>query len=140
MKLLRCLVDVPDKNTRKEYKAGELYEFADDRAEELLLARTKVTAEPYFVEYTIEQEITEEMVQSVAKGIVEQSKEEKKTIEEVINEILDEAEESDEEIDLSKLKVNELKELAKEKQIDNYDSMKKEELIEVLNSLKDENE
>ncbi len=140
MKLLRCLVNVPDKNTRKEYKAGEIYEFADDRAEELLLARTKVTSEPYFVEYTVEQEITEEVVQSVVKGIVEQSKEENKTIEEIINEIIDETEVPDEKVDLSKLKVNKLKELAKENQVDNYDSMKKEELIEVLTNLQISNE
>lgn len=134
MKLLRCLVNVPDKNTGKEYKVGEIYEFNDDRAEELLLARTKVTGEPYFVEYTVEQEITEEIVQSVVKGIVEQSKEENKTVEEIINEIIGETEEPNEKADLSKLKVNELKELAKEKQIDNYDSMKKEQLIEALNN------
>lgn len=144
MRLLRCLIDVPDKNTRKEYKAGEIYEFKEERAEELLLARTKVSEEPYFTEYVVKQEITEEIVQAVCKSIVEQSKEEEKTIEEVVNEIIDESVETEEktieEVDLSKLKVDELKKLAKEKQIDGYESMKKEQLIEVLNSIKDETE
>lgn len=133
MKILRCLIDVPDKNTRKEYKAGEIYEFKEERAEELLLARTKVSEEPYFVEYAVEQEVTEEITQAVCKAIAEQAKEDNKTIEEVVKEIIGESEEDT--IDLTKLKVNELKELAKEKQIDNYDSMKKEELVEVLTNL-----
>ena len=144
MRLLRCLIDVPDKNTRKEYKAGEIYEFKEERAEELLSARTKVSEEPYFVEYAVEKEITEEIVQAVCNSIVKQSKEEKKTIEEVVNEIIDEFGETEEEIieevDLSKLKVDELKKLAKERQIDGYETMKKEQLIEVLNTIKVETE
>ncbi len=155
MRLLRCLINVPDKNTRKEYKSGEIYEFNEERAEELLLARTKVSEEPYFTEYSVEQEITEEIVQSVCKSIVGLAKDDNKTIEEVVNEIIGESEEMEEdkepenessseeektieEVDLSKLKVDELKKLAKEKQIDGYEDMKKEQLIEALNSVENE--
>lgn len=87
MRKLLFKITVPDKYTGKEYKEGQVYEFEDKRAEEILKARTKVTNEPYAVEY---EEITEEEVQAVATAIVEQAEEENKTVEEVVNEIVEE--------------------------------------------------
>ena len=50
MKKLKFLISVPDKYTRIQYEAGQVYEFEDTRAEEILKARTAVTHEPYAVE------------------------------------------------------------------------------------------
>lgn len=50
MKKLKFLISVPDKYTNVMYKAGEVYEFEDTRADEILKARTPVTKEPYAVE------------------------------------------------------------------------------------------
>lgn len=54
MKKLECLIEVPDKYTKEIYKVGNVYEFTDERAKEVLAARTKVTNEPYFVEWNEE--------------------------------------------------------------------------------------
>lgn len=61
MKKLLFKITVPDKYTGAEYKAGEVYEFENKRADEILTARTAVTSEPYAVEYKdpIEEEIKE---------------------------------------------------------------------------------
>lgn len=61
MKKLLFKITVPDKHTGKEYKANEVYEFENKRADEILAARTPVTNEPYAVEYKepIEEEIKE---------------------------------------------------------------------------------
>ena len=87
MKKLKFLITVPDKYTKETYLAGEVYEFEDTRAEEILKARTAVTKEPYAIEV---EEITEEIVQAVTQGIVEQAEEDNKTVEEVVNEIVEE--------------------------------------------------
>jgi len=63
MKKLECLISVPDKYTKKEYVIGEIYEFEDERAEEILSARTKVTGEPYFQEYV--EPIQEEPIEEI---------------------------------------------------------------------------
>lgn len=90
MKDLLCLISVPDKDTRAEYKEGNVYPFDDTkvlersnmtRAEEILSARTKVDNKPYFVEVTKDEEVeevTEEQVQAVASAIVETAEEENK--------------------------------------------------------------
>ena len=46
MKKLKFLISVPDKHTGKQYEAGQVYEFEDKRADEILAARTAVT-KPY---------------------------------------------------------------------------------------------
>ncbi len=48
MKKLKFLVDVPDKYTREEYKKGQVKEFEDKRAKEILTARQS-SGEPYAV-------------------------------------------------------------------------------------------
>ena len=88
MKKLLCLVEVPDKYTREIYKVDNVYEFEDERADEILRARTKVTQEPYFEEYV--EEVTEEVVQAVATAIVEEAEENDKSVEEVVTEIVEE--------------------------------------------------
>ena len=59
MPKLRCLINVPDKYTNAQYKKGECYEFADERAKEILAARTGVTNEPYFELVEEKKEVTE---------------------------------------------------------------------------------
>ena len=39
MKTIKFLVDVPDKYTKEQYKRGQIKEFEDERAEEILKAR-----------------------------------------------------------------------------------------------------
>lgn len=39
MKTIKFLVDVPDKYTKEQYKIGQVKEFEDERAEEILKAR-----------------------------------------------------------------------------------------------------
>lgn len=39
MKTIKFLVDVPDKYTKEQYKKGQVKEFEDERAEEILKAR-----------------------------------------------------------------------------------------------------
>lgn len=90
MRTLKCLISVPDKYTKAKYEEGKTYNFDDERAEEILSARTKVTNEPYFEEYA---EVTEEEVQAVASAIVEQAEEDNKPVEEVITDIIKESEE-----------------------------------------------
>jgi hypothetical protein len=60
MKKLEFLITVPDKYTREEYKAGQVYEFTDERADEILKARTAVTNEPYAKEFM--EKLVEEML------------------------------------------------------------------------------
>lgn len=62
MKKLKFLITVPDKYTRQQYEAGQVYEFEDARAEEILKARTAVTKEPYAVEVI---EVIQEVVETV---------------------------------------------------------------------------
>lgn len=61
MKKLLFKIGVPDKYTGAEYKEGNVYEFENKRADEILMARTPVTNEPYAVLYKdpIEEEIKE---------------------------------------------------------------------------------
>ena len=72
MKKLKCLINVPDKYTGKEYKEGKVYEFEDERADEILACRTRVTKEPFFEE-VIEEETpvtTPEAVENPEEGFV----------------------------------------------------------------------
>lgn len=49
MKKIKFLVNVPDKYTREEYKEGQVKQFSNKRAEEILKARRN-NGEPYAVE------------------------------------------------------------------------------------------
>lgn len=68
MKKLLFKITVPDKYTGAEYKAGEVYEFENKRADEILTARTTVTGEPYAVEY--KDPIEEEIKVVIDEGLV----------------------------------------------------------------------
>lgn len=48
MKKLKFLVDVPDKYTREEYKTGQIKQFTNKRAEEILNAK-RSNGEPYAI-------------------------------------------------------------------------------------------
>ena len=48
MKKLKFLVDVPDKYTREDYKAGQIKQFTNKRAEEILNAK-RSNGEPYAI-------------------------------------------------------------------------------------------
>lgn len=104
---LKCLINVPDKYTGEQYKAGEEYEFEEARAKEVLAARTRVTKEPYF-ELVVEKTTTETIVDLAEQdGLIKQ-------------------------VSLEELTVKELKELASEMNIEGYNKMKKAELIEAI--------
>ena len=107
MKKLLCLISVPDKYTKERYEEGKLYEFNDDRAGEILSARTKVTNEPYFEEY-VEPDTTDDEKETPV------------------------AIETNEIVDITNLKVDELRDIAKLYGIKGYSSMNKKELIDAL--------
>lgn len=48
MKKLKFLVDVPDKYTREDYKAGQIKQFTNKRAEEILNTK-RSNGEPYAI-------------------------------------------------------------------------------------------
>ena len=55
MKKVKFLVNVPDKYTREEYKEGQVKQFNNKRAEEILSARRN-TGEPYAIEVVEKKE------------------------------------------------------------------------------------
>ena len=62
MKKLKFLIQVPDKNTKEEYKAGQIVKFEDKRANEILAARL-TNGECYAIEIKeVEKETTKKMV------------------------------------------------------------------------------
>lgn len=68
---IRFLVNVPDKYTKEEYKKGQVKEFEDKRAKEILSAKQS-NGQPYA------EEVKEEVVE-VAKKEVKTEKAIKKT-------------------------------------------------------------
>lgn len=62
MKKLRFLVDVPDKYTKEEYKKGQVKEFEDARADEILSAK-RANGEKYA------EEVKEEIVETATKKV-----------------------------------------------------------------------
>lgn len=72
MKKLKFLITVPDKYTGKQYEAGQIYEFTDERAAEILKARTAVTKELYA------EEVIMPVVETV-ENIVEEKPKRKRT-------------------------------------------------------------
>ena len=62
MKKLEFLVDVPDKYTKEEYKKGQVKEFEDARADEILSAK-KANGERYA------EEVKEEVIQTATKKV-----------------------------------------------------------------------
>lgn len=62
MKKLKFLIQVTDKNTKEEYKAGQIVKFEDKRANEILAARL-TNGECYAIEIKeVEKETTKKMV------------------------------------------------------------------------------
>lgn len=102
---LKFNYNVLDKNTGKEYVAGETYEFEKERAEEILVVINRDTGLPFAKEVIEDakkatknkkakkEEITEKEVQAVANTIVDEATENNKTVEEVVNEIVEESNE-----------------------------------------------
>ena len=62
MKKLKFLVNVPDKYTKEEYKKGQVKEFEDARADEILSAK-KANGERYA------EEVKEEVIQTATKKV-----------------------------------------------------------------------
>lgn len=71
MKKIEFLIDVPDKYTKEAYKKGQIKEFEDERAEEILNTRQR-NGQPYA------KEIKEEIIETATKK-VESEKAMKKT-------------------------------------------------------------
>ena len=59
---IKFLVSVPDKYTREMYKKGQVKEFADDRAKEILSARQS-NGNPYA------EEVKEEVIETATKKV-----------------------------------------------------------------------
>lgn len=62
MKKVKFLVNVPDKYTREEYKKGQVKQFNNKRAEEILKARRN-NGEPYAVEVVEKKETATKKVE-----------------------------------------------------------------------------
>ena len=62
MKKVKFLVDVPDKYTREEYKKGQIKEFDDKRANEILKAK-RANGEAYA------KEVKEEEIETATKKV-----------------------------------------------------------------------
>ena len=62
MKKIKFLVNVPDKYTREEYKEGQVKQFNNKRAEEILKARRN-NGEPYAVEVVEKKETATKKVE-----------------------------------------------------------------------------
>lgn len=68
MKKLMFKITVPDKNNKNiVYEAGKTYDFEDERANEILAKRTRVTNEPFAIEYVEEpiEEVNEEPIKEL---------------------------------------------------------------------------
>lgn len=63
MKKIKFLVNVPDKYTREEYKEGQIKQFNNKRAEEILKAR-RHNGEPYAVEVVKQKETATKKVEA----------------------------------------------------------------------------
>ncbi len=162
MKKIKCLVSVPDKYTGRQYKEGETYEFEDARADEILACRTRVTGEPFFEEFEeVSEEVVQAVAQGIVETAQEEGKTVEETVNEIIEEgkeagvIVENVENPVEntvenvetpegqegtdlkvgegkEVVLEDMKVAELKDLASKMNIEGFDKMKKEELIEAI--------
>lgn len=62
MKKVKFLVNVPDKYTREEYKKGQVKEFEDERADEILAAK-RANGERYA------EEVKEEVIETATKKV-----------------------------------------------------------------------
>lgn len=62
MKKIEFLVDVPDKYTKEEYKKGQVKEFEDARANEILSAK-RANGEKYA------EEVKEEVIETATKKV-----------------------------------------------------------------------
>lgn len=62
MKKLKFLVDVADKYTNEKYKKGQVKEFKDERAKEILAAR-RSNGETYV------EEVKEELIETAKKEV-----------------------------------------------------------------------
>ena len=62
MKKVKFLVNVPDKYTREEYKKGQVKEFEDERADEILSAK-RSNGERYA------EEVKEEVIETATKKV-----------------------------------------------------------------------
>lgn len=62
MKKIKFLVNVPDKYTREEYKKGQIKEFEDARADEILSAK-RANGERYA------EEVKEEVMETATKKV-----------------------------------------------------------------------
>lgn len=62
MKKIKFLVNVPDKYTREEYKKGQVKEFEDARADEILSAK-RANGERYA------EEVKEEIIETATKKV-----------------------------------------------------------------------
>ena len=62
MKKLKFLIDIPDKYTGEEYKAGDIKEFKNERAEEILNAK-RTNGERYA------EEVKEEVIETATKKV-----------------------------------------------------------------------
>ena len=62
MKKIKFLVNVPDKYTREEYKKGQIKEFEDARADEILSAK-RLNGERYA------EEVKEEVIETATKKV-----------------------------------------------------------------------
>lgn len=62
MKRLKFLVQVTDKNTKEKYKAGQIVEFEDERANAILLARRPDGKEYAKEVKNIEKEIAKKVI------------------------------------------------------------------------------
>ena len=69
MKKIKFLVNVPDKYTREEYKEGQVKQFNNKRAEEILKARRN-NGEPYAVE-VIEKKETATVAAAPAEDLTD---------------------------------------------------------------------
>ena len=95
MKKIKFLVNVPDKYTREDYKKGQVKEFEDERADEILSAK-RIDGGKYAeevietAEEIKEQEIIDEKETEEVKEIEEIKNEDEANKEEIIEEVKEE--------------------------------------------------
>ena len=71
MKKIQFLVNVPDKYTRERYKKGQIKEFNNKRAEEILNTK-RANGEPYAV--LVEEKIEKAIVKSKSEKAVKRTR------------------------------------------------------------------